>query len=308
MSKIQVSAFYKFAPLPHFVELRDQLQKLCDDNGVRGILLVAKEGINGTLAGTPDAMDNVLAGIRATPNLQDLEHKSSYCDEIPFLRMKVRLKKEIVTIGDATVDPLARVGTYVEPEDWNALISQPDVITIDTRNDYEVRIGTFKGAVDPNIKSFSQFMQFVRENYNPQQNKRIAQFCTGGIRCEKSTSFMLQEGFSEVYHLKGGILKYLEKVPKEESLWDGACFVFDQRVAVEHGLEVSDMKLCYGCRAPLEPEDIASPDYEEGVSCPHCSPLLTPEKRAAFRMRQKQIRLAKARGENHIGPHHVQID
>jgi len=302
MSTIEVAAFYQFARLPQFRELREPLQKLCDAQGVKGILLLADEGVNGTLAGLPANLARVLAGLRAIPGIEAMVHKSSWCDKIPFLRMKVRLKREIVTIGDKSVDPLARVGTYVEPEDWNALISQPDVILIDTRNDYEVRIGTFRGAVDPNIKSFSEFPAFVRENYNPRQNKRIAQFCTGGIRCEKSTSFMLQEGYAEVYHLKGGILKYLEKIPPEESLWDGECFVFDQRVGVGHGLRVSNLATCYGCRSPLEPEDLASPDYEEGVSCPHCRELLTPEHMTSARERHHQVKLAQKRGQAHLGP------
>ena len=308
MSKIEVAAFYKFAHLPDFVSLRDTLQKLCDVNAVRGILLVAREGINGTLAGTPAAMARVLGGIRATPGLQNLEHKSSYCDQIPFLRMKVRLKKEIVTIGDLSVDPTARVGTYVEPAHWNALIADPDVMLIDTRNDFEVRIGTFKGAINPHTISFSDFPGYVEANINPRQNKKVAMFCTGGIRCEKASSYMLDQGFEEVFHLKGGILKYLETVPEAESQWEGSCFVFDQRVSVTHGLQVSDLKLCYGCRAPLEQQDIASPNYEEGVSCPHCSPLLTPEKRAAGRMRQRQIQLDRARGKQHLGPQHVRLE
>ncbi len=308
MSKIEVAAFYKFAPVPDVPITRDTLQRLCDDNGVKGILLVAREGINGTLAAGREALARTLDGIRALPNFHDMEHKSSYCDDVPFLRMKVRAKKEIVTIGDTGVDPTSRVGTYVEPEDWNALISDPDVMVIDTRNDFEVRIGTFQGAINPHTISFTDFPGFVQANIDPLQNKKVAMFCTGGIRCEKASSYMLDQGFPEVFHLRGGILKYLEKVPQSQSLWNGSCFVFDQRVAVTHGLEVSDLKLCYGCRAPLEQEDIASPAYEEGVSCPHCIALLTTEKRAAMRMRQRQIALDRARGKDHFGRQTAQAE
>ena len=305
MSKVEVAAFYQFARLPQFKELQHPVQALCDEYGVKGILLLADEGVNGTIAGTAQALSVVLAYLRAIPGIEAMEHKNSWADSMPFLRMKVRLKKEIVTIGDKSVDPLARVGTYVEPEDWNELISQPDVVVIDTRNDFEVRIGTFKGAVDPKTKSFSEFPAFIREHFDPQMNKKIAMFCTGGIRCEKASSFMLQEGFPEVYHLKGGILKYLEHVPQTESLWDGGCFVFDQRVAVGHGLALLNLATCYGCRAPLEAEDLASPDFEEGVSCPHCITLMTPVQKKSARERQTQVRLALARGEQHIGPHQI---
>ena len=302
VSRVEVAAFYHFARLPQFKELQEPIQALCAQEGVKGILLLADEGVNGTIAGTGEGVGKILSFLRTIPGLKELEHKMSWAQTMPFLRMKVRLKKEIVTIGDTSVDPLARVGTYVDAEDWNELISRPDVLLVDTRNDFEVRLGTFRGALDPKTKSFGEFPAFVRDHLDPKANTKIAMFCTGGIRCEKATSFMLQEGFPEVYHLKGGILKYLETIPPEHSLWDGGCFVFDQRVAVGHGLTPLNMTTCYGCRAPLEAEDLAAPDYELGVSCPHCAGLLTPAQKASARQRQLQVRLAQARGEQHIGP------
>ena len=305
VSRVEVAAFYHFARLPQFQALQQPVQALCDSLGVKGILLLADEGVNGTIAGSAEGVAKVLAFLRAIPGVEAMEHKMSWAEAMPFLRMKVRLKKEIVTIGDKSVDPLARVGTYVEAQDWNALISQPDVLLVDTRNEFEVRVGTFRGALDPKTKSFGEFPAFVRAHLDPKANTKIAMFCTGGIRCEKASSFMLQEGFPEVYHLKGGILKYLETIPLEQSLWDGGCFVFDQRVAVGHGLTPLNLAVCYGCRAPLEAEDLASPDYEEGVSCPHCAGLLTLEQKASARERHHQVKLAQARGAQHLGPEAV---
>ena len=302
MPAIQVCAFYKFARWPHFKQLRQPLQAVCDAHGVKGILLVAAEGINGTLAGLPEAMDAVMAGIRQIGAIADLEHMTSYCEAMPFLRMKVRLKQEIVTLGAPEADPLAQVGTYVDAADWNRLISDPDVVLVDTRNEYEVGIGTFAGALDPKTTSFTEFPGFVQAHLDPAQHKKVAMFCTGGIRCEKASSYMLAQGFEQVFHLKGGILKYLEEVAAEHSLWQGACFVFDERVAVGHGLAVADMKLCHGCRVPLTGADMQSPGYEPGVSCPHCASLLTPAQKASARERQKQVQLARARGERHLGP------
>ncbi len=302
MSEIDVAAFYQFARLPQYEELQPRLQALCDAHHIKGIVLLAPEGINGTIAGAPEAMQLALAGIREITGLHDLEHKMSHAETMPFLRMKVRLKAEIVTIGDRSVDPTTQVGTYVEPENWNALISDPDVIVIDTRNAYEYAIGTFRNAIDPQTKSFGEFPAYVRQNLDPTKHKKVAMFCTGGIRCEKASSFMLNEGFEEVYHLKGGILKYLEHVPEAESLWDGACFVFDQRVAVGHGLELADVAICFGCRAPLTVEDRQSPDYERGVSCPHCVGLMNEAQKASARERQRQVDLAEERGEMHLGP------
>ncbi len=299
----EVAALYHFGRLPHFRDLRAPLQALCESHDVKGILLVAEEGINGTLAGPPGSMQSVIEGIKSITGFAGLDHKMSYADAPPFLRLKVRLKVEIVTIGDTSIDPNALVGTYVEPQDWNALLNDPEVLLVDTRNSVEVRIGTFEGAMDPQTESFSQFPDFVKANLDPTKHKKIAMFCTGGIRCEKATSFMLQNGFENVYHLKGGILKYLETVAPDESKWQGDCFVFDRRVALGHGLRVAEeLTLCAGCRVPLTQEDRESPDYEAGVCCPHCTHVLTLDKKAAARERQKQIQLSRARGKTHMGP------
>ena len=298
---IVVAALYQFAPLDDYESLRDPLSQLALDQGVRGTLLLAKEGINGTIAGSRSGIDAVLAWLRADERLANLEHKESYCDEQPFYRMKVRLKKEIVTLGIPEVDPNVQVGTYVDPRDWNALIADPDVVVVDTRNDYEVKVGTFSGAVDPETKSFREFPDYVRKNMDPGKQKKVAMFCTGGIRCEKASALMLAEGFEEVFHLKGGILKYLEEVPATESRWEGECFVFDERVAVGHGLTPGDYALCRGCRMPVSPEDKQSPEYREGICCPACAADLTPEKEARLVERHKQSKLAEARNERHVG-------
>ena len=302
MPEIKVCAFYHFARWPHFRDLQVPLHALCKAHGVKGILLLANEGMNATLAGAPGAMDTVMAGIREIGAIPDLAHKTSFCEAMPFLRLKVRLKAEIVTLGAGDVDPLAHAGTYVDPADWNALMADPDVTLIDTRNAYETMIGTFERALDPKTRSFSQFPGFVRENLDPARHRKIAMFCTGGIRCEKASSYLLSQGFPQVYHLKGGILQYLEDVPQAESRWNGACFVFDDRVAVGHGLEVADVKLCHGCRMPLKAAEMASEWYEKGVSCPHCHDLLTPAQKASARERQKQVELSRARGQRHLGP------
>ncbi|MEW9614092.1 rhodanese-related sulfurtransferase [Shinella sp. S4-D37] len=296
-----VAALYHFVSVPRFAELRAPLQALCEENGVRGTLLLAHEGINGTIAGPADGIRRVLAFLRGQPEFSALEHKESHAAEMPFLRMKVRLKKEIVSMGVEDIDPTRCVGTYVAPEDWNALISDPETIVIDTRNDYETSIGMFKGAVDPNTRTFREFPDWVRENAGLHNKPKIAMYCTGGIRCEKATAFMKEQGFDEVYHLKGGILKYLEEVPAEESLWEGACFVFDERVSVLHGLEEGEHKLCRACRHPLTAEEITSPLYEAGVSCPHCHATRSEDDRLRFRQRQKQMDLARKRGERHLG-------
>ena len=296
-----VAALYHFVPVPHFAALRAPLQALCEENDVRGTLLLAHEGINGTIAGPPEGVRAVLSFLRRQPEFSALEHKESHAAEMPFLRMKVRLKKEIVTMGVEDIDPNRSVGTYVAPQDWNALISDPDTIVIDTRNDYETAIGMFKGAVDPNTKTFREFPDWVRNNAGLHNKPKIAMYCTGGIRCEKATAFMKEEGFEEVYHLKGGILKYLEEVPAEESLWEGACFVFDERVSITHGLAEGEHELCRACRHPLTAEEIASPLFEAGVSCPHCHATRSEEDRLRFRQRQKQMDLARKRGERHLG-------
>ncbi|MDF3030105.1 MAG: hypothetical protein K0R03_663 [Moraxellaceae bacterium] len=294
---IVIAALYHFAPLPDFREWREPLLAQCREHDIRGTLLLAEEGINGTISGLRAGIDAVLAFIRADARLATLEHKESFSDRHPFRRMKVKLKKEIVTLGVPGVDPNKVVGTYVEPEEWNALISDPEVVVIDTRNDYEVAIGTFRNAVDPKTRSFREFPEFVRGHYDPQKHRKVAMFCTGGIRCEKASSFMRAEGFPEVYHLKGGILKYLEKVKPEESLWQGECFVFDHRVGVTHGLGEGEVEMCFGCGHPVRPQERESPAYEHGVSCTHCCATLGDDKRERLRERMRQIELARARGE-----------
>jgi UPF0176 protein len=296
-----VAALYHFATFPRCAEFREPLQAFCEENGVKGTLLLAREGINGTIAGPDAGIAAVLAHLRAQPEFAGLEHKESRASKMPFLRMKVRLKKEIVTMGVEDIDPKKIVGTYVAPKDWNALISDPDTIVIDTRNDYETAIGIFKGAVDPQTKTFREFPDWVKNNTGLHNKPKIAMYCTGGIRCEKATAFMKEQGFDEVYHLKGGILKYLEEVPAEESLWEGACFVFDERVSVEHGLKEGSHKLCHACRNPITAEEVTSPFYEEGVSCSHCYDSRTEADRDRYRQRQHQIALARKRGVKHIG-------
>ena len=301
MSSVVVAALYHFVTLEDFHELREPLLDVCRDAGVKGTLLLAHEGINGTIAGPREGIDAVLAYLRSDPRLAALDHKESFDEEMPFYRMKVKLKREIVTMGVEDIDPNLVVGTYVKPRDWNMLVNDPDVLLIDTRNDYEYSIGTFNGAVDPHTTTFRQFPEYVRNNLDPQKQKKVAMFCTGGIRCEKASAFMLQEGFEEVYHLQGGILKYLEEVPEEESTWAGECFVFDNRVAVNHQLEKGHYDQCYGCRMPITEDDKRSQKYRKGVCCPHCYDSLSADQIARFSERQKQIELARARGETHVG-------
>ncbi|WP_417677733.1 rhodanese-related sulfurtransferase [Pseudodonghicola sp.] len=295
-----IAALYHFTRFADPAALRPALLDLCLAREVKGTLLLAQEGINGTIAGPRAGIDAVLAHIRALPGCADLEWKEATSDHPPFARMKVRLKKEIVTMGQPDVDPKARVGHYVEPEEWNDLIRSPDVAVIDTRNDYEVAIGTFEGAIDPQTESFRDFPAWWEANKDRFHNKRIAMFCTGGIRCEKSTNFLLGQGVEEVYHLKGGILRYLEETPAENSTWQGECFVFDNRVSVGHGLKEGPYDLCHGCRRPILEEDKARPEYEAGVSCHHCIDETSDEDKARFRERQKQIALAQTRGERHL--------
>ncbi|OHV75520.1 rhodanese-related sulfurtransferase [Ensifer sp. LCM 4579] len=299
--QFRVAALYHFVSFPRFAEFRGPLQVVCDENAVKGTLLIAREGINGTIAGSDEGIAAVLAFLRAQPEFTRLEHKESRASSMPFLRMKVRLKKEIVTMGVENIDPNRVVGTYVEPRDWNALISDPDTLVIDTRNDYETAIGLFRGAVDPKTKTFREFPDWIRNHGGLHNKPKIAMYCTGGIRCEKATAFMKEQGFEEVYHLKGGILKYLEEIPLEKSLWDGACFVFDERVSVTHGLQEGEHTLCHACRQPLTPEDLLSPLHEEGVSCVHCHDERSEEDRERYRERQRQIALAKTRGDRHLG-------
>lgn len=283
-----VAALYHFAPLPDPDARREGLLALCRAQGVRGTLILAREGINGTIAGARAGIDAVLAHVRGWPGFEALEWKESAAGAMPFGRMKVRLKPEIVTMGQPGVDPAARVGRHVAPADWNAVISDPGTVVIDTRNGYEVAIGSFRGAIDPGTRSFREFPDWWAENAHRFEGKRVAMFCTGGIRCEKSTSFLVGQGVTEVVHLQGGILKYLEEVPEDESLWDGACFVFDRRVSLTHGLQPGGHVLCHACRRPLAPEDRARPEYEEGVRCHLCAEEYGEADRARFRDRQRQ--------------------
>lgn len=301
MSQTVVCALYKFATLDQFAELRQPLNQVMLDNEVRGTLLLAQEGINGTIAGTREGIDAVLAWLRSDPRLAELDSKESLSDVMPFKRTKVKLKKEIVTMGVEGIDPKRVVGTYVAPQDWNDLISDPDVMVIDTRNDYEYQVGTFKDAINPKTDSFREFPAYIAEHVMPRKPKKVAMFCTGGIRCEKSTAYLKEQGIEEVYHLKGGILKYLEHVAEEESLWEGECFVFDDRVTVNHQLERGGYDQCHACRLPITEEDKKSEHYAAGVSCPACFDKVSDEQKARFAEREKQIQLAKQRGQSHIG-------
>ena len=299
------TAMYHFVSLPHFKSLREPLLNFCISQNIKGTLLLADEGINGTVAGSEKSIHELLEYLKTDPlfegHFKDLGHKESWSDKHPFYRMKVKLKKEIVTLGIPGVSPTKMVGKYVKPQDWNKIISDPEVILIDTRNDYEYAIGSFKNAINPETQTFREFPEYVKTHFDPKKHKKVAMFCTGGIRCEKASSFMMSEGFDEVYHLEGGILKYLEEVKPEETLWQGECFVFDQRVAIKHGLQVGDYDQCYACRYPLSADDMKSDKYTPGISCPHCFDQHTPEKLLALTERQKQVILAKERGIDHIG-------
>ena len=297
---IVVAALYKFAAFADSSALRAPLADVCAKAGIKGTLLLASEGINGTIAGSRAGIDTVLDHIRALPGCADLEVKESAAAVMPFYRMKVRIKKEIVTMGVTGLDPVRQAGTYVPPEQWNALIADPDVVLIDTRNDYEVGIGTFEGAVNPRTASFREFPDWFRDFSRKVGGKpKVAMFCTGGIRCEKATAFAKAEGVEEVYHLEGGILKYLETVPEAESRWRGECFVFDQRVAVGHGLAEGSHGLCHGCRMPLSASDRQSPLYRLGISCPHCHDDRDEAQRQRYRERQRQIERGAALGVRH---------
>ena len=296
-----ISALYHFADFTDFKDWQEPLKMLCAEQGICGTLLLAPEGINGTVAGSGHAIPELHRFLKADKRFEGLESKESFAEKKPFYRLKIKLKKEIVTLGKPEANPAKLVGTYVEPKDWNAIVNNPDIPLIDTRNDYEYGIGTFKGAVDPQTQKFTQFPEFVEKNFDPKKNDKVAMFCTGGIRCEKASAYMLSRGFKEVYHLKGGILKYLEEVPESDSTWEGSCFVFDRRVGVEHGLKPSNLDMCFGCRHPISNEDKAHEDYIEGVQCAHCKDMHSAEDKARFTERQKQIRLAKSRNEVHIG-------
>ncbi len=300
-NNIVVAALYKFTRFADFEQYREPILNSMLDNDVKGTLLLASEGINGTISGTRKSVDNVLDYLRSIEAIGSFTFKESYTDAQPFYRTKVKLKKEIVTMGVEDIDPLQSVGRYVKPSEWNALISDPEVLLIDTRNDYEVQIGTFQNAVNPNTETFREFPEYVAKELDPNKHKKVAMFCTGGIRCEKSTAFMRQQGFEEVYHLEGGILKYLEEVPASDSMWEGDCFVFDNRVSVNHNLEKGDYEQCFACRMPITADDMQSVAYIKGESCPHCIDKATDEQKARFREREHQMQLAQKRGEVHIG-------
>lgn len=292
MSQV-IAAFYKFVTLDHYADLRQPLLNICQQHQIKGTIILAAEGINATIAGSRSSIDTILTYLKANPCFADLEHKESIAEKLPFDRLKVRLKQEIVTFGIPTINPTATVGTYVKPQDWNQLISNPDVLVIDTRNEYEVEIGTFRGSIDPHTDSFTQFPEYVANHLNPEKHKQIALFCTGGIRCEKATSYLLNQGFENVYHLQGGILKYLEEVPAIESHWEGECFVFDERVAITHGLEQGTHQLCWGCGNPISPVELTSIYYEPGICCLRCYKTITPEQRASRTERWRQLEQSK---------------
>jgi UPF0176 protein len=273
----------------------------CERLGVKGTILLAEEGINGTIAGVSHAVYEVLSGLRSDPRLADLEHKESGAAQMPFLRMKVRLKREIVTLGMAGVNPARMAGTYVQPQDWNRLLDDPEVVVVDVRNDYEVELGTFAGALNPRTKSFSELPQWIAQEQRLRSKPKVAMFCTGGIRCEKSTAYLRMAGFEQVYHLQGGILKYLETIPEAQNRWQGECFVFDERVAIGHGLKPGRYELCRSCRMPVSEEDQSSAHYIEGVSCPKCFAVRSEEKKRGLAERHRQVQLAKQRNDAHLG-------
>ena len=302
MSRFVIATFYQFADFPATVEMQKKVKAKAQENSIIGSILLAKEGVNGTIAGERIQVDAMLAYLRSFDGFSTMEHKESLSELPPFKRLKVRLRQELISLGDPSVDPRKKVGTYVDASEWNDLIDRPDVTLIDTRNDFEVAIGTFQGAVDPKTDCFKSFPEYVEQNLDPDRHPRVAMFCTGGIRCEKATSYLIEKGFKEVYHLRGGILKYLEEIPEEQSKWEGECFVFDERVSVDHNLERGSYDACWGCGRPLSEKDQASPLYEKGVACPACHPTLTEAQKAAFRERQYQIEHAQARNEKHLGP------
>jgi UPF0176 protein len=286
-----VATFYKFVALSDYAALQPPLKAIAQAQGVKGTILLAQEGINGTISGTQPSVEAVLAYLKSDPRLSDIDIKLSPANALPFERLKVRLKQEIVTLGLPAVNPTQQVGTYIAPQDWNEIIADPDVVVIDTRNHYEVGMGTFQGAQNPETASFNEFPDYSKETLDPSKHKKIAMFCTGGIRCEKASAYLLSQGFETVYHLKGGILKYLEEVPEEKSLWEGECFVFDERVSVKHGLETGSYEMCYACGHPVSTDDCASVDYESEVSCPHCVGGLDEERRDRLRERKRQRHL-----------------
>ena len=302
-NEILVAALYKFVEIDDLLSLQSNLYEICEKNNIMGTILIANEGINGTISGKTNEINQTISLLKSDKRFANIEIKYSSTDKQPFHRMKVRLKKEIVTIGLPEINPNKKVGTYVKPDDWNDLISDPDVVVIDTRNKYETKIGSFHNALDPETSSFREFPDWVKKFKSSKENanKKIAMFCTGGIRCEKASSLMKEEGFEDVYHLQGGILKYLETIDKENSLWNGECFVFDQRVCLTDELEVGSYKMCFACRMPITEEEMQNEKYIEGISCIYCYDKTTKEKKERFGSRQRQILLAKERGEKHLG-------
>ncbi len=298
---ITVCALYKFVTLQDYQELRAPFYAKLNELAIRGTLLLANEGLNGTVSGSAESIDKFIAWLHADTRFNPIDHKLSYHQEQPFHRTKVKLKREIVTMGVQGINPNKVVGTYVEPRDWNEIIADPETILIDTRNEYEYNIGTFENAVNPHTKTFREFPDYVDNELDPARHKKVAMFCTGGIRCEKASAFMKERGFEEVYHLKGGILKYLEDVEQNQSKWQGECFVFDERVAVNHDLQKGQYDQCHACRHPITEADKQSDEYLPGISCPRCYSLLSDDQRARFAEREKQVQLARVRGETHIG-------
>jgi len=302
-----VCTLYKFVHVADYMEMRKPWLNFMLENRIKGTLLLAEEGINGTVAGNRTAINKLLAKLRSDPRFRDIRYKESIDDRMPFNRTRVKIKKEIVTMGVEGINPAVLAGSYVKPKDWNALISDPDVLLVDTRNDYEVNIGSFKNAINPVTTTFREFPKYVQSHLNPAKHKKIAMFCTGGIRCEKSTAYLKQQGFDKVYHLQGGILKYFEEVPQNQSLWEGECFVFDGRVSVNHRLEKGRYQQCNACRMPITESDMANDKYQQGVSCPHCYGAHSTKREERFLEREKQVALAKLRGEQHIGSDVVKI-
>ncbi len=302
-----ICALYKFTRLDDFEAIQIPLKSFLNSLAIRGTLLLAREGINGTISGSKDNIEKVLDYLQSDTRFNGIDFKYSYSEKIPFKRLKVKLKKEIVTMGLKEIDPTHSVGTYVKPKDWNDLINDPDVVLIDTRNNYEYEIGSFMGAINPKTETFREFPKFTKNNLEKYRNKKIAMFCTGGIRCEKSTAYLKSEGFENVFHLQGGILKYLEEIGEDESLWEGECFVFDDRVAVKHNLEQGKYDQCHACRFPITKEDTLHPHYEKGASCPRCFGTKDQNQIARYREREKQVQLAKKRGQEHIGDDAIKV-
>ena len=298
---LTICALYKFTRLDDFEKIQSSLKIFLDSLNIKGTLLLAREGVNGTIAGDNVCIMKSLDYLQKDERLSGLEYKLSYSEKPPFKRLKVKLKKEIVTLGVSDIDPTHSSGTYVKPADWNELINDPDVVLIDTRNNYEFEIGSFKGSINPNTETFREFPAYTKNNLEKYRDKKIAMFCTGGIRCEKSTAYLKSKGFENVFHLQGGILKYLEEVKEDESLWEGECFVFDDRVAVKHNLELGKYDQCHACRFPITDEDKEHPHYEKGASCPRCYGTKNSSQVSRYREREKQVQLAKSRGESHIG-------